>query len=268
MRRKSPTTAQGGAVRVILDARASGIRVPHGGVLLLSPPGRQGATQPAPIRGFTGTWGESNVLALFEMSHVVSDSELLACAQAGDEHALDLLIASLRPRVVRYCRSRLSTYAGGWDAADDAAQETCAAVVQVLPTYRHQGPPFITFVYAIAARKVADIQRRLGRSAICIDHVPEQTEPSPTPEEQAVAAAARSSVMGLVDQLPERTREILLLRASGASADVVGHQLGMTANAVRVCQHRGLSRLRHLIERSEEHRDLFESLLTDSHHTN
>ena len=260
-------TALTGVIRAILDARTPASESSWWR-LAPEPPRQARRHRPAPVHGGTCAWGESNVLALFEMSPVLSDPELLACAQAGDEDALDLLIAALRPRVVGYCRSRLSTYAGGWDAADDAAQETCVAVVQGLPTYQHQGPPFITFVYAIAARKVADIQRRFGRSAIYVDHVPEQTEPSPTPEEQAINAAARSAVMALVDQLPERTREILLLRASGASADAVGQELGMTPNAVRVSQHRGLSRLRQLIERSEEHRDLFESLLTDSHRIN
>ena len=59
--------------------------------------------------------------------------------------------------------------------------------------------------------------------------------------------------------MPERMRDVLLLRAAGASAELVGHQLGMSANAVRVAQHRATTKLRQLIEGSEEHRELFDS---------
>lgn len=170
----------------------------------------------------------------------------------------------MRPAVLRYCRSRLSTYAGGWDAADDATQETCAAVVQALPRYQNQDRPFAAFVYAIAANKVADAQRRFSRSAICVEDFPEQTEPSPTPEEQAITSARFDAVHEMLDRLPGRMRDVLLLRAAGDSADVVGDQLGMSANAVRVAQHRAIAKLRQLIEASEEHREFFDGLPFDS----
>lgn len=188
----------------------------------------------------------------------LSDRDLVTRAQSGDSLALNTLIASIRPAVLRYCRSRLTTYAGGWHAADDAAQETCAAVVHVLPNYQPQGgTPFKAFVYAIAANKVADAQRRFSRSAICVEDIPDHSEPSPTPEEQAIISAGFEAVHELLDQLPERTRELLLLRAAGTSADVVGGKLGMSANAVRVAQHRAVAKLRHLIELSDGHREFF-----------
>jgi RNA polymerase sigma-70 factor (ECF subfamily) len=49
----------------------------------------------------------------------------------------------------------------------------------------------------------------------------------------------------LLDRLPENLRELLLLRvAVGLSAEETGRALGMTPGAVRVAQHRALSRLR------------------------
>jgi RNA polymerase sigma-70 factor (ECF subfamily) len=202
---------------------------------------------------------------LIASSHFLSDSELVTCAQSGDPSAVNALIASVRPAVLRYCRSRLTSYGGGWHAADDAAQETCVAVVQVLPNYQPRGgAPFTAFVYAIAANKVADAQRRFSRSAICVEDVPDRVEPAPTPEEQAVISARADAVHQLLDQLPERMRELLLLRAAGASADVVGDKLGMSANAVRVAQHRAVAKLRHLIELSDEHREFLDSSVSRS----
>ncbi len=144
-----------------------------------------------------------------EMSRQWSDHELVADAQAGDVQALDTLIAAVRPAVFRYCRSRLATYAGGVDAADDVAQETCIAVVRVLPSYQRQGPPFAAFVYAIAANKVADMQRRFSRSALLVEEFPDQTEPSPTPEDQAIATFDVRAANQLLALLPHRMREVL-----------------------------------------------------------
>ena len=192
------------------------------------------------------------------MSHLLSDHDLVADAQTGDAAALDRLITAVRPLVLRYCRSRLGTYAGGIDAADDVAQETCVAVLRVLPRYQRQGAPFQAFVYAIAAKKVADMQRRYSRSALLVEEFPDQEEPSPTPEQHAIAAVDVRLAHQLLARLPGRTREVLLLRANGLAAEAIGEQLGMSANAVRVTHHRGLVRLRQLIAESEEHRDLFE----------
>lgn len=194
-------------------------------------------------------------------SHIMSDHELVADAQAGDPRAVDALIGAVRPAVLKYCRSRLATYSGGVDAADDVTQETCVAVLRVLPRYQNLGAPFAAFVYAIASNKVADAQRGFSRSAVLVEEMPEQTEPSPTPEELAMAAVDRRSAIQLLNRLPHRMQEVLLLRAGGLSADLIGQRLGMSANAVRVAQHRAVAKLRQLIEESEEHRELFDSVL-------
>ena len=192
------------------------------------------------------------------------DQQLVADAQAGDPVAIDALITAIRPLVFRYCRSRLASYAGGLDAADDVAQETCVAVLRALPRYQRQGPPFVAFVYAIASNKVADAQRSFRRSAVLVDEFPDQTEPSPTPEERVLSTASVRGANELLARLPAKTRQVLLLRAGGLSADLVGQQLGMTANAVRVAQHRGVTKLRQMIEDSEEHRELFVGILKPS----
>jgi RNA polymerase sigma-70 factor (ECF subfamily) len=193
-----------------------------------------------------------------DKSHLLSDHRLVVGAQAGVAGALDELISSVRPRILKYCRSRLMTYAGGLDAADDAAQETCVALVKVLPRFVDQGVPFEAFVFSIAANKVADAQRRFARSAVLVDELPEQTEPSLTPEEQAIAGVDVSAARQLLRLLTPRMRELLMMRAGGESADVVGKHFGMTANAVRVAQCRSTAKLRRYVEASAEHRETFD----------
>ena len=61
----------------------------------------------------------------------------------------------------------------------------------------------------------------------------------------------------LLDLLPPRTARVVRLRAEGLSAEEVGAVLGMSANAVRVTQHRALARIRLLVAGSAEHRERF-----------
>lgn len=192
-----------------------------------------------------------------EIVPLLSDDDVLADAQIGDTIALDRLIAAVRCAVFSYSRSRLGTYAGGLDAAEDVAQETCVAIIAVLPKYRSQGPPFAALVYAIAANKVADVQRRFRRAALLVDVLPEQTEPSLNPEERVIAADDVRVANELLSLLPPRMRTVLVMRASGLSAEVIGQRLDMSANAVRVTQHRASAKLRRLAEDSEHHREIF-----------
>lgn len=182
---------------------------------------------------------------------LLADGVLVAEAQAGSATAMDELISILRPMIFRYCRSKLATYSGGVDAADDAAQETCMAVYKVLPRYRPQGAPFAAWVFSIAANKVADAQRNFSRSATPVDDLPEVTDASLTPEEQVIASVNVRTANELLGQLPDKMRQVVLLRASGVSAEETAEGLGMSAGAVRVTHHRAVAKLRQLASAHE-----------------
>src|ERR1700730_7094078 len=94
----------------------------------------------------------------------IAEAELTARAAAGDTDAQGALLALIRPGVVRYCRARLGRGHGGYDLADDVAQDVCLAVLSALPRFRDQGRPFSAFAFGIAAHKVADAQRAALRS--------------------------------------------------------------------------------------------------------
>jgi RNA polymerase sigma-70 factor (ECF subfamily) len=170
---------------------------------------------------------------------------LVRLAASGDVNAAEALLTHIRPLVVRYCRGRLGRAPAADFAADDAAQEVLLAVLHALPRYRDEGRPFEAFVFGIAAHKVADLQRAAFRTAIPTDDVPDAVDANLTPEERAVQAGDAHMAQSLLDRLPENLRELLLLRvAVGLSAEETGRALGMTPGAVRVAQHRALSRLR------------------------
>jgi RNA polymerase sigma-70 factor (ECF subfamily) len=180
---------------------------------------------------------------------MVTDAQLIARAVAGDISARSALFSAIHPHMLRYCRARLGRIGGGYDTADDVAQEVCVGVLRALPRFRDQGRPFAAFVFGIAAHKVADAQRAVlrDRAAASIDEVADHPDPQPGPEAHAMAADLARRLSTLLSQLPENLRELIVLRvAVGLSAEEVGSVLGMTAAAVRMAQSRALTRLRAL----------------------
>ncbi|GAA1759308.1 sigma-70 family RNA polymerase sigma factor [Nonomuraea bangladeshensis] len=175
--------------------------------------------------------------------------ELTSLAVQGDRSAIESLLGELRPMVVRYCRARLGRVSGQYHIADDVAQEVCIAVLSALPRYRDMGRPFASFVFGIASHKVADALRSSVRSAVPTQDLPDGPDEGPGPEETVVRYIEVEHARRLLARLPENQRELLLLRVvSGLSAEETGNVLGMSPGAVRVAQHRALTRLRQMAE--------------------
>jgi RNA polymerase sigma-70 factor (ECF subfamily) len=171
---------------------------------------------------------------------------VVADAVAGDRDALREVLETIRPVVVRYCRARVGTAERSGLSADDVAQEVCLAAMMALPRYQDQGRPFLAFVYGIAAHKVADAHRAAGRNrAEPTEVVPERSSNEAGPEQLAINADAGERMNALLQVLPEKQREILILRVVvGLSAEETADAVGSTPGAVRVAQHRALARLK------------------------
>jgi RNA polymerase sigma-70 factor, ECF subfamily len=167
-------------------------------------------------------------------------------AVRGEDGAMDSLLREVRPMVVRYCRARLARVSGLAHYSDDVAQEVCIALLSAIPRYQDRGRPFASFVFGIAAHKVADTLRGAGRvELVSSDTVPDRPDEGPGPEEHAVRIIEAQRARELLDELPEQQRQLLVMRViAGLTADETGHVLGMSAGAVRVAQHRAIARLR------------------------
>jgi RNA polymerase sigma-70 factor, ECF subfamily len=171
--------------------------------------------------------------------------DLTTRAAQGQPAAIESLLRQIRPMVVRYCRARLGRISGHYHVADDVAQEVCIAVLSALPRYRDMGRPFASFVYGIAAHKVADAMRTASKLAIPTEDLPDGPDDRPGPEETVVGYIEAERARSLLARLPLQQRELLGLRLlSGLTAEETGRVLGMSAGAVRVAQHRALARLR------------------------
>jgi RNA polymerase sigma-70 factor, ECF subfamily len=178
---------------------------------------------------------------------------VVAEAVAGNRDALREVLEIIRPIVVRYCRARVGTTERSGLSADDVAQEVCLAAITALPRYKDQGRPFLAFVYGIAAHKVADAHRAAARNrADPTDVVPERYSLEAGPEQMALDSESAGRMNKLLSVLPEKQREILILRVVvGMSAEETAEAVGSTPGAVRVAQHRALAKLKAEITATE-----------------
>lgn len=171
---------------------------------------------------------------------------LLRGAVAGEPRAREQLLTELHPLVLRYCRGRLGRQETVIGSADDVAQEVCLAVVNALPGYTLRGLSFRAFVYGIAAHKVTDAFRAIGRNrAEPMADIPDTPLVHGGPEHHLLQAELTERLGELLHLLTDRQREVLVLRiAVGLSAEETAQAVGSTPGAVRVTQHRALNRLR------------------------
>ena len=181
---------------------------------------------------------------------------VVADAVAGSHVAAGELLAFLRPIVVRYCRTKLGRVQRTFVAADDVAQEVCLAVFRALPTYRQLGRPFLSFVYGIAAHKVADVHRAAARDrSQPTSETPDVLVVDEDPEQITLRRELVEQTGGLLRTLTPRQRDILIMRiVLGLSAQETADMVGTTADAVRVAQHRALNRLRRTVQRTSAFR--------------
>lgn len=178
--------------------------------------------------------------------HDLLTPELLAGAVAGEPRAVAALLAAVQPPVLRFCRARLGPRETAVGCADDVAQDVCAAVLSVLPTYRLTAPSFRAFVFGIARHKVADAFRAMTRNRCdAVEELPERCDPQDDPALAALDVERSERLGDLLGVLSPRQAEILALRvAVGLTAEETADALGTTSGAVRVAQHRALQRLR------------------------
>jgi RNA polymerase sigma-70 factor (ECF subfamily) len=171
----------------------------------------------------------------------VPDADVIERARHGDKDALTALFRAYQPALLRYARGRLP------DAAQDLAAQTWLDTARSL--HRFQGGPddFRRWLFTIARRRVQDeLRRRSRRPTELAPQVPEDaSEGDPMGEHDELARA-----IALVRRLPPDQADAVLLRiVGGMDVGQVAEVMGKSEGAVRVLVHRGLRRLRELVER-------------------
>jgi RNA polymerase sigma-70 factor, ECF subfamily len=176
---------------------------------------------------------------LVEAEPLRDHADAVRRAQKGSEDAFEELVRGFGPRLHRFLTVRL----GDERDARDALQETLIAAWQGLPRLR-RADRFWPWIAGIAANKAADAARRR----------PAQNGHRPELAATVVADAHGAlAVRQALDRLPERWREVLLLRlVLGLSEEETAAALGVRAGTVKSRTARARSRLMELLDEGDE----------------
>lgn len=174
---------------------------------------------------------------------LVSDTELLQRIAARDRVAFDELYRRFSPPILRlalrWLRDRFR--------AEDAAQETFAAVWRSAGTYRPERGPAAPWLYAVARHAIVN-QTRARVDAVA--DIPDSPSDRPGPAEEAESHWVRLRVRHAVAELPAEQRVLIELAYwSGLSQSEIAGRLGLPLGTVKTRTRAALARLDELLAR-------------------
>src|SRR5437660_4879501 len=166
-----------------------------------------------------------------------SDADLLVLVAERDRQAFELLyhryVRSMFGLALRRLRDR--------QRAEDAVQETFAAVWRSASSYRPERGPAAPWLYAVARNAIVDRMRAKVEPAA---EAPEFASSEPGPADRAESSYVSWRVHRALEELPEREREVLELAYwSEMSQSEVAEYLHIPLGTVKTRTRSALSRL-------------------------
>ena len=181
--------------------------------------------------------------AAHEREQRVTDGELLQRIADGDPAAFDTLYRRFaRPLLglaLRLLRDR--------SRAEDAVQETFAAIWRSAASYRPERGPGAPWLYAVARNAIID--RARARRETTFAEPPDEASATAGPAERAESSYVSWRVHRAVQELPAHEREVLELAYWGElSQSEVARFLDIPLGTVKTRTRTGLARLADLLE--------------------
>ena len=171
-----------------------------------------------------------------------SDADLLVRIADGHVGAFDLLYGRYVRSIFGLALRRL----GDRPRAEDAVQETFAAIWRSAKTYRPERGPGAPWLYAVARNAIVD--RARGRQEPA-GELPDAVSPEATPDERAETAYVSWRVHRALSELPSNERDVLELAYwGGLSQSEVADFLGIPLGTVKTRTRAGLGRLAEMLE--------------------
>ncbi len=169
-------------------------------------------------------------------------ADALDAARQGQGWAFERIYTTLAGHVRRFLAAQ------GAPDADASTQEVFLRVFRGLDRFDGDAEHLRSWVFTVARNLLVDERRAAARRPQTAD-VPAPEGTVPGAEDDVVAGLDARQVREVLDSLPPDQREVVVLRflADLPLADVAtitGHSLP----AVKALQHRGLARLRRILE--------------------
>ena len=172
------------------------------------------------------------------------DRELIRRLRAGDESALEILVAAYWQRLLRFVEGILDQEGGG----EDVVQEAFIRLWMRRSELRFEGS-FRAFLYTLTRNAAIDELRRSGRRKA----LSTRADP-PVPPASPLAGAEASDLQAIADAaiaaLPPRRREVFrLARTEGLSYKEIAEVLGLSPQTVANQMSRALTELHQALDR-------------------
>jgi RNA polymerase sigma-70 factor (ECF subfamily) len=174
-----------------------------------------------------------------------SDAALIRRVGEGDRNAFDLLYGRYARSVFGLALRRL----GDRGLAEDAVQDTFAAIWRSANSYRAERGSAGAWVYTVARNAVVDRARARREPAA---DAPDSVSPEAGPEERAEAGWTAWVVHRAFEDLRPQERTVLELAYWGdMSQSEIAAFLGVPLGTVKTRTRNGLARLADLLEEEE-----------------
>ncbi len=176
----------------------------------------------------------------------MDEVELVAAAQDGDREAFDELVR--RTYVDTFTLARRLT--GNEEDARDVAQEAYLRAWRGIGKFRGDAQ-FSTWLYRITANASNNYMRRQRRHrSMPLDEFndPPELRGETQPEAMAEASELFDRVSAAIDELPEKLRQVVVLRdVYGMTHESIGEELAISVAAAKVRLHRARRKLHDVV---------------------
>jgi RNA polymerase sigma-70 factor, ECF subfamily len=180
-----------------------------------------------------------------------TDEELVAAFQHGDASAFDELVG----RWDRKIHGAIYRVVGPDEDARDLCQEAFLKAYRGLGSFKREAR-FSSWLYQIALNVCRDrLRRRRGKIPVSLDEVEDGrdgalTTPAPSPLELVEARDLRHLVEHAMATLSAEEREVVILKEyQELTFPEIAEALEVPLSTVKTRLYRGLSQLRHQLER-------------------
>lgn len=172
------------------------------------------------------------------MANQPGDETLVAQVQNGEWEAFEVLYQRYLPRVYNRLRILLPL-----EDVEDVTQEVFLAVICSLGRFKGDSA-FSTWLYAITNHKVSDYYRRTGKRED-MERSFDNQEARLLSRDPWLRAEDRALVRQILLRLPERCREVLLLRfAEGLPFKEVAQVMDLSLEATKSLYRRAITAAR------------------------
>ncbi len=184
-----------------------------------------------------------------EYNDTSSDIEnLVGRAIDGDGDAFGRLYDMHVDRVYRHIYYRVSNKAD----AEDLTQQVFFKAWQAISRYKKTASPFLAWLIKISHNLVIDFYRA-KKSETYIDFDVVATKPDTEPEHLAEVHFNQQQIRQTILKLHGDQQQVILMRfIEDFSYAEIAASLGKSEGAIRVILHRGLARLRKIMDKTQQ----------------